>query len=162
MAWSATVPASPLPSSISERCPSSPKPVTSVAASTPASAMASAAARFSVVITSTAEATCASVARSRLMAVVVIPRPSGLVSTSVAPASTVELRISRSSSTKPVTAIPYFGSGSSIVWPPRMATPAAEATSAPPRRTSESNSRGRRSTGHPTRFSAIEGVAPIA
>jgi hypothetical protein len=45
------------------------------------------------------------------------PTPSGLVSVSGRPAAAASLRSSRAGSTSPVTAMPYFGSGSSMLWP---------------------------------------------
>ena len=70
------------------------------------------------------------------------------------PRDAVELRTTRSGCTTPVTAMPYFGSGSSIEWPPTIATPAAPATSAPPRRISARVAAPRRSSEKATRFSA--------
>src|SRR4029453_2657384 len=62
----------------------------------------------------------------------------------------------------PSATIPYFGSGSVIVWPPRRAAPALLTTSTPPCRTWPSISSGRASTGQATMFSARNGRAPIA
>ena len=58
--------------------------------------------------------------------------------------------------------MPYFGSGSSMLWPPRIGAPASRAVSAPPRSTSPSISIGSVPTGQPTRFSAKSGRPPIA
>jgi len=63
---------------------------------------------------------------------------------------------------RPVTDIPYFGSASSMEWPPTMATPASAATAAPPRRISPSTSGPRVSSGKATRLSAVMGRAPMA
>ncbi len=101
-------------------------------------------------------------ARPCLMAVEIMPSPSGFVRISVAPAGTRELRAIRSGCTRPSATIPYFGSGSVIEWPPTTGMPAAAATSRPPRRTSPSISSGRSSTGHATMFSAKIGRPPIA
>ena len=109
-------------------------------ADAPAASAAADAAAFSVVITSTVRAVSSAEASPRLAAVVATPPPTGFDSHSSWPARAVELRSRRSGSTVPVTAIPYFGSGSSIEWPPTTATPAAAATSDPPRRISRSTS----------------------
>ena len=62
----------------------------------------------------------------------------------------------------PVTASPYFGSGSSIECPPTIEAPAAATASAPPRRISRSTSGPSVSSGYATRFSALTGCPPIA
>ena len=90
------------------------------------------------------------------------PTPSGLVSDSGVPAVAAELVISRSTSTTPVTAMPYLGSGSSIEWPPPTWQPAALATSGPPRSTSAASSAGSTSRGQPSRLTATTGVPPMA
>ena len=58
----------------------------------------------------------------------------------------------------PVTAIPYFGSASLIVWPPRIATPAARATREPPFRMRARIARSR-SSGNAAMLSAVSGRA---
>ncbi len=68
----------------------------------------------------------------------------------------------RSGWTKPTTAIPYFGSGSSIEWPPATSTPACAAVAAPPRRISCKRVSGSVREGKPTMFSARAGSPPIA
>ncbi len=68
--------------------------------------------------------------------------PIGLVSTRASPGRAPALVVMRSGCTSPITAMPYFGSGSSMEWPPSTKAPAARATSAPPRSTSPSNSYG--------------------
>src|SRR5699024_11238207 len=55
------------------------------------------------------------------------------------PASAASLRMSSFGWATPVTAIPYFGSGSSIECPPATGQFAAAATSSPPRSTSVSS-----------------------
>ncbi len=154
--------AAPDASSIRCRWPSRPNPVTSVAASATAFRIASAAARFVVVISATAAATRSSSARPRLIAVETIPRPSGFVRNSPAPAGAVELRTTSSGSTRPSATMPYFGSGSVIEWPPATTTPSAVATSTPPWSTWASISSGRSSTGQFTMLSARSGRPPIA
>ena len=90
-----------------------------------------------------------------------IPVPIRLLNTSRSPGRPPVFVQIRSGCANPVTAIPYLGSGSSIEWPPAIATPAASATSAPPRRISPSSSIGS-AFGKATTFSANAGVAPIA
>jgi hypothetical protein len=136
--------------------------VTSVIAVAPAATACSAASRFSVVITATAASIRPSVAFPRFAAVDATPPPTGLVRKSESPARAVELRTRRSGWTTPVMAIPYFGSRSSIEWPPTTATPAAAATSPPPRRISRSASSPSSSSEYATRLSAVTGRAPIA
>ena len=119
--------------------------------------MAADAFAFSVVMTSTAAFTWESVAFSRLMAVVMIPKPSGLVRNRAAPAGAVEFRTIRSTGTNPMATMPYLGSGSVMEWPPTMATPASPAMSCPPCITRASSSSGRSSTGQLVRFRAMTG-----
>ena len=138
--------ATPLASHSSWRWPSSPKPVTSVIALGPAARARAAASRLSVVITSSAAAAVAAGTTPRFSAVETTPPPTGFVRNNASPARAVELRTTRSGCTVPVTASPYFGSASSIEWPPTIATPAAAATSEPPRRISWSGIRPRSST----------------
>ena len=68
----------------------------------------------------------------------------------------------RDGSTSPSTAIPYFGSGSSTVWPPPTTKPPARAASSPPASTSASRSLDNSSKFHATRFSASRGLPPMA
>ncbi len=144
------------------RCPSSPKPVTSVQPVAPAVIAARAAAALLAVIDATAAATRSSGAAPTLIAVVVIPMPSGLVSTSASPSRRPELRRIRSGCASPTTASPYLGSGSSTLCPPTTANPPSAAISAPPASTSASRDIGRSDDGHATRFSANSGRPPIA
>ena len=58
--------------------------------------------------------------------------------------------------------MPYFGSGSSMEWPPSTGAPASAAASAPPRSTSPSSSMESVLTGQPTRLRAKSGLAPMA
>ena len=67
------------------------------------------------VIDATASCDTSPVAFIRLFST---PTPSGLVSDSAVPATAPAFVMTRSRSTRPVTAIPYFGSGSSIECPP--------------------------------------------
>ena len=87
-----------------------------------------AASRLSVVITVDGRGRAALARRPRLSAVDTAPAPSGLVSTSASPARPPALVSTSSGCTIPVTARPYFGSASSIEWPPTIATPASAAT----------------------------------
>ena len=60
-----------------------------------------------------------------LWAVVRIPTPRGLVSTNTSPGLAPALVSTRSGWTKPVTARPYLGSWSKMLWPPVMMHPAS-------------------------------------
>ena len=73
------------------------------------------AASFSVVITSMAAGKTSPVALCREFST---PLPIGLVSESGRPGCPASMRSSRAGSASPVTAMPYFGSGSSMLWPP--------------------------------------------
>ena len=146
----------------SRRWPSSPNPVTSVAAFTPTAIAASRAVSFSVVITVIAVCSSAGVAASRLTAVEMTPRPIGFVRTRTSPGRAPAFVSTAPGSTVPTTASPYFGSASSIEWPPAMRQPAARAVAAPPSSTRASSSNGSPSRGQPTRLSASSGVPPIA
>ena len=154
----------PEPRASSPRCPSSPKPVTSVTAWTasPRVRPASRAPALSVVMTSTAVASSSGPAPSRFTAVEITPSPIGLLSTSTSSGRPPAFRHTRSGSTVPTTASPYFGSGSSMEWPPAISAPAARATSAPPSMTRARSSKGRPSRGHATRLSASSGAPPMA
>ena len=125
------------------RCPSRPNPVTSVAASAPTPSIASAAGPLSVAMMAVACSTRAAGARSRFSAVEMMPIDSGFVSTRERAGDAPEDRTSRSGSTMPVTAIPYFGSWSSTVWPPTTEAPASVALSAPPSSTRASRLKSR-------------------
>ena len=147
---------------ISCRWPSSPNPVTSVAAETPTSVIACAAPRFSVAMMRMASWIVAADVRSCLIPVVMTPIPRGFVSTSRSPGLAAAFVTMRLGWTNPVTASPYFGSGSSMVWPPMMTTPASLHLSPPPRRISPRTSRGSFARGNPAKLSANFGVPPIA
>ncbi len=97
-----------------------------------------------------------------MWAVDTAPAPSGLVSTSTSPGLPPAFVSSSSGWTIPVTAIPYFGSASSIEWPPRIATSASAAISAPPRRISARITSPSCSIENATRFRADTGTPPIA
>ena len=96
------------------------------------------------------------------MAVEIMPRPSGLVSTSESPATAVEFRSMWARSTNPSTTMPYFGSGSVMECPPSTGNPTPVAASIPPCSTRPSMSSGRSSTGQFTMLSPRNGVPPIA
>jgi hypothetical protein len=97
-----------------------------------------------------------------LIAVAIVPAPSGFVSHSTSPSRPPALVSTSSGCTVPVTARPYLGSGSSIEWPPTIDAPAAATASPPPRRISRSTSGPSVSSGYATRLSALTGVPPIA
>ena len=90
-----------------------------------------------------------------------MPVPIGLLSTSTSPGRPPAFVQISSGCAKPVTAMPYLGSGSSIECPPATTAPAAAATSAPPRRISPRSSIGS-VFGNATTLSANAGRAPIA
>ena len=124
--------------------------------------MTSLATRLSVVITSTARSMDAEEARPRLIAVVRTPIPSGLVKIKASPGRAPTLRTTREGCTLPSATNPYFGSGSSTLWPPRIATPASAALAAPPWITCSRTSSGNPSRGKFTMFRAKIGLAPMA
>ena len=101
----------------------------SVPALTPTCIIASEAARFSVAMVSTAVCRASGGAAPALQAVVMMPVPMGLVSTSASPGWAPALVTCRPGSTSPTTDRPYFGSLSSTVWPPAMRQPASVALS---------------------------------
>ena len=72
------------------------------------------------------------------------PAPSGLVSTSASPGRPPALVSTAAGWTTPVTASPYFGSGSSIEWPPTTPRPRPPPRRAPPRRISREHVRAER------------------
>ena len=136
------------------------QPVTSVAASAPDSSIASAAASFSVVITSTARATSSGSATPRLIAVEITPRPRGFVRNSRDPGVAVgaddRVRLGETQGDHPELRL---GVGDRVAAEHRG--PAFVTTSIPPCRTSPSCSIGRSSTGHAAMLSARIGCAPI-
>ena len=79
----------------------------------------------------------------------------------MSPAIAPPLRTILLGSTVPNTHRPYFGSSSSIVWPPATNAPAACAVSAPPRKISPATS-APSSLSSASRFKATWGRAPIA
>ncbi len=90
-----------------------------------------------------------------------IPVPSGLVSTSRSPGRAPALVIGFA--TKPVTANPYLGSGSSIECPPTIVVPLDCITSAPPRRTSRRMLEGQaRFAARPPLAERVIGLPPMA
>ena len=101
-------------------------------------------------------------ANSRLIAVEIMPVPSGFVNTRASPVWAPAFLINLFSFTSPVTTNPYFGSLSSIEWPPTIGIPASFAFSVPPRRISVRTSFGNSFIGNPTIFKANRGVAPMA
>ena len=110
---------------ISSPCPSSPKPVTSVAPRIPCRTSASEAARFCVRIWAIAASRCALDVRPWRRPLTSSPVPSRFVSSSTSPGRAPPLRSRRSGCAVPITASPNFGSGSRIVWPPASTPPAS-------------------------------------
>jgi len=151
----------PLAAHISRRWPRKPNPVMSVTAWHSCRSMIRAAAALSCSMTATAGARSASDRSSFLRAVVRTPTPSGLVRMRASPGRAPRLSRRSDRLTTPVTANPYFGSGSSTVWPPAMTMPASAAFSAPPRKISPSNAMPS-FFGKAAMFSAVTGVAPMA
>src|SRR6516162_1478828 len=131
----------------------------SVAHSAPTASAAAAASAFSVVIASIAWPKRSPVALCLLFST---PMPSGLVNDSGVPGLPESLRSNRFGSAVPVTARPYFGSGSSTLCPPARWQPASAQTSSPPRSVSAASSNGSTSRGQPSRFTATTGRPPIA
>ena len=89
--------------------------MTSVAARMPAASAACAASRLSAVMLSTASGNVSPVTLCRLLST---PTPSGLVSDKGEPELAASFRSNRPASAMPVTAMPYFGSWSSMLCPP--------------------------------------------
>lgn len=133
--------------------------MTSVAQTAPAARAAAEASAFSVVIVSIAAPKRSPVRLCRLFS---RPTPIGLVKVIGSPGRPASLRKSLSGAAVPVTAIPYFGSGSSIEWPPITGQPTEAAMSNPPWRTRVISSSGSFSRGQPTRLIATTGVPPMA
>ena len=147
------------PRSSSRRCPSSPKPVTSVIACAPAARAARDAVGVQRGHRRDGGRRAAPSPRPRLSAVEIAPTPSGLVSTSTSPARPPALLSTRAGSTVPVTARPYFGSG-------RRSSARRRAARRPRARRRRRRAGSRRSTsgpsrssGNATRFSALSGSA---
>ena len=95
-------------------------------------------------------------------AVVSTPLPMAFVSMRRSPSFAEELESTLSGLTNPVTASPYFGSGSSMVWPPQSMAPASSTLSAPPASIAFTASWGSFFDGKQNRLSASLGVPPIA
>ena len=113
------------PSAISQACPSRPNPVTSVSAETaPLAARTSPAARFSSAMTAVTPGDLLRGGRAALDGGGEDARTERLREQELVPGPAPTLRRTRSGWTRPVTAIPYLGSGSSMLWPPRMGAPA--------------------------------------
>ena len=142
--------------------PSRPNPVTSVAPAAPASKAARAASRLDRIMVSVARSTAASGAEPCLMAVAITPMPNGLDRIRRSPGRRPALMSIRLGSTSPTTAIPYLGSGSSMVWPPATTNPSARAASSPPASTSASRSRDSSAVFQATKFRASRGLPPMA
>ena len=87
--------------------------------------------------------------------------PSRFVSTSRSPGRAPPLRSSLSGCAAPMTASPYLGSGSRIVWPPASVPPASRTLAEAPAKISVMTSRGR-SSGKAAIDSANRTRPPIA
>ncbi len=94
------------------RCPSKPKPVTSVHALTSCSRAAASAWSLRQVMLATAAASSAGPATPCLIAVPMTPVPSALLSTSTCPARAPRFDSTSASATSPVTDRPNLSSGS--------------------------------------------------
>ena len=150
-----------LASVISSRWPSSPNPVTSVTPLRPWLKATWPAAAFSVLIQVIASRSSSSLTSSRLWAVVVTPKPSGLVRNRWSPTRRPPFESSRPVSAIPKTASPNFGSSSLMVCPPPITTPASRHFSAAPRKISRVISRGR-FAGNAATLKAKNGCPPMA
>ena len=150
-----------LPWAISSRWPMRAKPVTSVQAWTRYLTILSRALLFRVVIRRQASSMPSWEASSPLWAVDSTPMPRGLVSSSTSPAWAPLLVSTRSGWTNPVTASPYLGSSSKMLWPPVMRQPASYTLSYPPRSIWWTASPGM-SLGTHMRFRASLGSPPMA
>ena len=113
-AWSTTA-ETPLALASLNKWPSRPNPVTSVAHLIPAASACRLASALSVVITSTAASLTWPVALCQALST---PVPIGLVRLSGRPGCPASIRSNAAGSAVPVTAMPYFGSGSSMLCPP--------------------------------------------
>ena len=133
--------------------------MTSVAQPIPAARAAAQARSLRVVITAMASSLTSPVALCQEFST---PVPSGLVSDRGWPARPASIRSSRSGWASPVTAMPYLGSGSSMLWPPATWQLAARAASRPPRSTSAARSALSTSRGQPSRLTATSGSPPTA
>src|SRR5580658_1336423 len=151
-----------LAASIRCRWPSRPKPVTSVAARTPAASAGWLALALSWVMEFTAAVITSGGGSPRLSAVAITPVPIGLVKISWSPGAARSMVISAAGSARPTTARPYLGTGSSMVWPPAMAQPASPATCAPPWSTWPRIAMSRPSAGQAVRLTANSGRPPMA
>src|SRR5215813_9869378 len=118
----------PLARIISVRWPASPKPVTSVQACARAATSASAVLPDGRLIEARALSIHVPRAAPRMAAAKITPVPSGLLSTSLSPATRPPLRKARAFSTRPFTEKPSAISGPSPEWPPISAQPAWSST----------------------------------
>ena len=152
----------PLPSHISDKCPSKPNPVTSVIAFTASIRPNSSPSLLSVTMLFNAIAASSSSRIPRFCAVDKIPTPNGLVRYKRQPAVAVEFCLSDVISTMPLTASPKTGSGQSMLWPPASVIPASAHTAREPSSTFWATSAGSLLIGHPRIAIANTGLPPIA
>ena len=121
----------------------------------------SAACLFSVRIQPIARSSCIAPASPFLYPVMIKPVPSGFVRKSVSPGRAPFFGQIASGCTVPITARPYFGSVSRIVWPPASSPPAARTWASAAAKISASISIGS-SSGNAAIERASSGVPPIA
>ena len=111
----------------------------------------------------TAAAVTSGGASPSLVALLTIPVPRALLSTSSIPGRPAALVITRSGCTVPTTASPYFGSGSRTECPPATSAPASATVATPARSTRSRTLAGSTSScGQATRLRASSGAPPIA
>ena len=122
----------PLPSAISRTWPIRPKPVISVQEFTSYFSMDCCAFALRAVMAAIRDFSYSPERSCAFAAVVSTPLPIAFVSMRRSPSFAEELESTLSGLTNPVTASPYFGSGSSMVWPPQSMAPASSTLSAPP------------------------------
>ena len=135
--------------------------MTSVAPRIPWRTSTSDAARLSVRIWAIAASRSASAVRPWRRPLTSSPVPRRFVSTSTSPGRAPPLRNSRSGCAAPMTARPYFGSGSRIVWPPARTPPASRTLPAAASNTAARASFGK-SSGNAAIDSANSTRPPIA
>ncbi|MPN16811.1 hypothetical protein SDC9_164158 [bioreactor metagenome] len=152
----------PLPSAISIAWPSSPKPVTSVMATTPSISARLLPATLRVVMRLSAAIWSFSLTTLNFSALLTRPIPKGLVRNITEPAAPLSLRFTFDVSIIPVTARPNIGSAQLMLWPPARGMPADSHTVRAPETTSPATDAGSFSRGHPRIAIAIKGSPPMA
>ncbi len=110
----------------------------------------------------TAPATAGGLARPAFKAVAMIPVPRGLVRMRAWPGMSPALVVISRGWATPVTARPYFSSGSSTECPPARVQPASWTLAWPPRSISRKAAGGRSLIGKQQMFRAVSGRPPMA